>query len=212
MHDIGQTSLETETEFESELESEGGGELGESFLSDEQEIELASELLEVTDEQELEQFLSNLISTIGGAVGQFARSDTGRALGGVLKDAARQALPIVGRAVGQWASPTRGGDIGADLATQAGRALGLELEGLSAEDAEFEAARQFVRFATDAARNACLSQSYGPPEQAARTAAVQAAQVHAPGLVPRLQGRSGARWPRSGRWIRRGQTIVLIGA
>src|SRR3954447_26680973 len=91
MHDIGQTSLETETEFESELESEGGGELGESFLSDEQEIELASELLEVTDEQELEQFLSNLISTIGGAVGQFARSDTGRALGGVLKDAARQA-------------------------------------------------------------------------------------------------------------------------
>jgi hypothetical protein len=212
MHDIGQTSLETETEFEGDLEAEGGGEVGEGFLSDEQEMELTSELLEVTGEQELEQFLSNLISTVGSAVGQFARSDTGRALGGVLKDAARQALPIVGRAVGQWASPTRGGDIGADLATQAGRALGLELEGLSAEDAEFEAARQFVRFATEAARNACLGQSYGPPEQVARTAAVQAAQVHAPGLAPRLQGRSGSRWPRSGRWIRRGQTIVLIGA
>ena len=36
----------------------------------------------------------------------------------------------------------------------AGSALGLELEGLSQEDREFEAAKQFVRFASDAVKNA----------------------------------------------------------
>jgi hypothetical protein len=212
MHDIGQTSLETELESHGEMEEESEGFVGEGPLTEEQEVELASELLEVSHEQELEQFLSNLIRTVGGAVGQFARSDTGQALGGVLKDAARQALPIIGRAVGQWASPQHGGDIGGDLATQAGRVLGLELEGLSGEDAEFEVARQFVRFASEAARQACLAPPSTPPEQVAQTAAAQAAQVHAPGLLPRLRGRSGSLWPRSGRWMRRGRTIVLYGA
>jgi hypothetical protein len=211
MHDIGQTSLESELEFPSELEEETSGPAAEGPLSEEEEIELATELLEVTHEEELEQFLSNLIQTVGNAVGQFARSDTGQALSNVLKDAAHQALPIVGRAIGQWAAPG-GGDVGADLAAQAGRVLGLELEGLSAEEAEFEAARQFVRFASEAARQACLAAPSATPQRAAQTAAVQAAQVHAPGLVPRLQGRSGSLWPRSGRWVRRGRNIMLFGA
>ena len=205
MHDIGQTMLD-EAEFE-------GGEVGaEGPLTETQEFELANELLEVTNEQELEQFLDDVLRTVGGAVGQFVRSDTGQALGAILKDAARQALPIVGRAVGQWVSPQQGGDIGADLATRAGQVLGLELEGLSAEDAEFEAARQFVRFASDAARHACIAPPGAPGAPAALAAAEKAARVHAPGLLTRLQGRSGNLWPRSGRWVRRGRTIVLFGA
>jgi hypothetical protein len=205
MHDFGQTSLEA-AEFES------GGEIGaEGPLPETQELELASELLEVTNEEELEQFLGNLIRTVGGAVGQFARSDTGRALGGILKDAATQALPMVGRAIGQWASPQGGGDIGADLATQAGRVFGLELEGLSAEDRDLEVARQFVRFAGEAAKQACLAPPSAPPTQTAQAAADHAARLHAPGLASRLRGRSGQLWPRSGRWVRRGRTIVLFG-
>jgi hypothetical protein len=215
MHDIDRTQLESpgfETDFrESEEIAPELPETAESPLSEEQEVELASELLEVGSEQHLEQFLGDLVNKIGGAARQFASSDTGRALGGILKDAARQALPVVGSAVGQWVSPGRGGDIGADVAATAGRILGLELEGLSPEDKEFEIARQFARFAGAAARKACLAPPTIAPVAAARNAALAAARMYAPGLAPRLQGRSTLLWPRSGRWVRRGRTIVLFG-
>jgi len=227
MHDIDRTQLEHDidrTQLESEAyESEFGefGEFGEtqpeaqeeleSPVGESQEIELASEFLEISNEAELEQFLGNVFKTVGSAVGRFARSDTGSALGGVLKDAARQALPIVGGAVGRWISPQRGGAIGADLATQAGRIFGLELEGLSSEDREFEVARQFVRFASSAAKQAAAAPPAVLPAAAARSAAAAAARVYAPGLLPRLRGRSTRLWPRSGRWVRRASTIVLYG-
>jgi len=215
MHDIDRTQLESGA-FETDIHesAEMAPELfetAESPLNEEQEIELASELLEVAGDQHLEQFLGDLIGKVGGVVGQFARSDTGRALGGILKDAARQALPVVGRAVGQWVSPDQGGSVGADLAMRAGRVFGLELEGLSPEDKEFEVARQFIRFASAAASKACLTPQTAEPLSMARKAALAAARTYAPGLAPRLHGRSGLLWPRRGRWVRRGKTIVLFG-
>lgn len=236
MHDIDRTQLEHDidrTQLEAQgYETEVGeiGELGEigefgeasefgetqpeaseSPLSETQEIELATEFLEVSNEAELQQFLGDVFKTVASAAGRFVRSDTGRALGGVLKDAARQALPIVGSAVGKWISPTRGGPIGADAATLAGRIFGLELEGLSSEDREFEVARQFVRFASAAVRKATAAPPAAPAGAVAQTAAATAARTYAPGLLPRLRGRSTRLWPRSGRWIRRGRTIVLHG-
>jgi hypothetical protein len=239
MHDIGRTQLEFGGHGEFGELSEGNefgefgefGEVGEatefgefgetgefaemgedeSPLSEIQEIQLTSELLEVSSEDELEQFLGNLIGTVGNAIGRFARSDTGQALGGILKSAAKQALPVVGQAVGQWVSPGQGGDWGARAGRAAGDLLGLELEGLSQEDREFETARQFVRFASRASRQALLAPQGTDPRAAARAAAASAARVYAPGLVPRLRGRSGRLWPRSGRWMRQGRSIVLYG-
>jgi hypothetical protein len=217
-HDIDRTQLEAGAYGASEFgeaaeigeeETEAG--LSESPLTEAQEIELASEFLEASNEAELEHFLGNVFKTVGSAVGRFVRSDTGRALGGILKGAARQALPIVGGAVGQWISPRRGRAIGADIANQAGRLFGLELEGLSAEDREFEVARQFVRFAGTAAKQAAVVPPTLPPVAAAQRAAAAAARVYAPGLLRRLQGRSTRLWPHSGRWVRRGRTIVLFG-
>ena len=133
-------------------------------------MELASELLEVTSEQELEQFLSDVFSTIGQAAGNFLRSDTGQALGGILKDslgsAAKQALPVVGRAIGDAAGGY--GDLGAQAGSAAGSLLGLELEGLSAEDRDFEVARQLVRFAGSAAGQAAAAQQRVPPPRRPR--------------------------------------------
>jgi hypothetical protein len=125
----------------------GGGEQGERAGDELEEMELASQLLEVTNEQELEQFLGGLLGRVGALAGRVLRSDTGQALQGILRQAAGQALPMIGRGIGGWIAPGRGGDVGARLASQAGQFLGLELEGLSAEDREFETARQFVRFA-----------------------------------------------------------------
>jgi hypothetical protein len=178
-----------------------------------QEMELASELLEVASQHDLEQFLGDVFRAAGQAAGNFVRSDTGRALGGILKDslssAAKQALPVVGRAIGDTAGGY--GDLGARAGSAVGSLLGLELEGLSAEDREFEVARQLVRFAGSAAGQAAAAPPHAPSAAVARTAASRAAQVYAPGLLPRLHGRSTQSWPRGGRWVRRGRTIVLYG-
>ncbi len=185
----------------------------ESPLSEMQEMELASELLEVASQQDLEQFLGDVFQAAGQAVGNFVRSDTGRALGGILSDslrgAAQQALPVVGQAIGDMAGGS--GDLGARAGSAVGTLLGLELEGLSAEDREFEIARQLVRFAGSAAGQAAAAPARIPPSTVARKAASRAARVYAPGLLPRLQGRSTRLWPRGGRWVRRGRTIVLYG-
>jgi len=217
MHDIDRTQLEA-SEAELGTAPEAGefapvaseGESLESPLGELLEVELATELLEVGSEGELEQFLGGLMSKVGQAVGSFVRSDTGQALGGILKNAAKQALPVIGRGIGQMISSDRGGDIGASAGRLAGQALGLELEGLSQEDREFETARQLVRLAAAAVRRAALTRG-GHPMWVARRAFAGAARRYAPGLLQRLPGRSSAMWPRGGRWIRRGRMIVLYG-
>ena len=218
--------FETDTEYEpGEFEFEGAEEFQqESPLEEVEEMELAAELLEVSDEQELDQFLGKLIGKVAGAAkglagaaGGFLRSPAGKALGGLLKGAAKKALPIVGKAVGSYFGGSAGGAAGGKLATAAGRMFGLELEGLSGEDQEFEVARQFVRLASSATQKAAQSGSRTP--QAARGALASAARQHAPGLLSpsRLGGGGisstyGGGHARSGRWIRRGRKLIVLGA
>ncbi|MDH5727242.1 MAG: hypothetical protein OEY60_17420, partial [Nitrospira sp.] len=109
-----------------------------------------------------------------------------------------------------------GAKIGSGLAGMAGKALGLELEALSAEDREFEGAKQFVRFAGEAVKKAAAAPPTANPKAAANAAAAAAARKFAPGF---LTGAAGAAIPpsglgrgRSGRWIRRGNRIILFGA
>lgn len=199
-------------EFPEELEF-GGDARAESPFDEVEEMEMAAELLEITDEAELDQFLGNLIKKAGRVVGRVVKSPVGRALGGILKGAAKKALPVVGGALGTAIGGPAGGAIGGKLASTAGRIFGLEFEGLSPEDQEFEVARRFVRFAGTAAKNAALASPSTPPQTAAKAATVAAAQQHAPGLL-RAAGPSpmavskGSN--RSGRWIRRGRNIIVL--
>jgi hypothetical protein len=180
-------------------------------LSEADEMELSADLLEVSSEEELEQFLGSLIRRAGPAVGRFVSSPTGRALGGILKGAARQALPIIGRGLGGAAGAARG----AQFAQAAGKLFGLELEGLSPEDQEFEAARSFVRFGADAVRNAAQAPATAPSAAVAQAAATRAARRFAPGLA-RVVPAAAALRPRSalatrrGRWVRRGRNIIIV--
>lgn len=210
MHDLDRTRLELELDETEEYESAvlpAPGELDEMA-----ELEFAADLLGVRSEAELEEFLGSLFRRAVRGAKQFARSQTGRALGGILKNAARQALPVASRGFTRWAS----------------QRLGLELEGLSPEDREFEAARQFVRFAAAAAQRAAAQPAGGQPAQAARAAALEAARGHAPGLVPvfsggRANGRPSGhpqghaqghsqphRQQHAGRWVRQGRNIILL--
>jgi len=243
MHDIDRTTFETgygeyesneseygyESEDEGEFYGETHGEMygetygeiygearGESPFSEAEEMELAAELLGVSNEQELDQFIGKLIKKAGGAIGKFVKSPIGRQLGGIIKGAAKTALPMLGSAVGNMLLPGVGGMIGGKLASAAGGMLGLELEGLSQEDQEFEVARQLVRFGGATVSNAAGIPPTMPPQQVAQTAAATAAQQYAPGLLnPNAnapeQRRCRCNRKHSGRWIRRGNNITLIG-
>lgn len=235
MHDIDRTQLEYSPElsgYESrDLEfspQEWSGEsnagyqgeswetYGETVLNEVDETELAAELLEVTNEAELDRFLGNLLNRAARVVGTAIRSPLGQALGGVLKGVAKKALPLAGGALGGAIGGPLGAKIGSGLASAAGSALGLEGEALEQEDREFEGARQFVRLGADAIRQAAAASPGADPRATAQNAAIAAASRLAPGLV----GHAAAGLPtqpvagvrgRMGRWIRRGNRIVLYG-
>jgi len=219
MFESDEPELEYLSEEEMELEMEFEDEEGE-FVSEEEaeaededaETELAAELLTVSNEDELDHFLGKLIRRAGRAARGILRTPAGRNLKALLRKAARRVLPVAGRAVGSYLGGARGGDIGSRLAILGGRAFGLELEGLSPEDQEFEIARRYVRMARHAARHAARHRLSGTPSQTARSAFLSAARQHAPGLIRSTLGRaSSSRSHQSGRWVRRGRAIVLLG-
>jgi hypothetical protein len=229
MHDIDRIRLETQSEigmsevapFEAEQFEFGQAETsdfesGEVFGETEQ-MELASELLEVTSEAELDRFLGDLISRAGRAAGKVVGSSEGQAIGSILKGAANQVLPGIGSAVGSYFGGPAGAKFGSNVASAAGRAFGLELEGLSNEDRDFEVARRYVSFAGDAVKNLASARSSHDPRAAANAAAVTAAKTFAPGLLsprqaePDSQTSSSQSSGHSGRWMRRGNKIILYG-
>lgn len=231
MHDIDRTTFESDYgeyesdefeygyEGEGEFEGESGGEIyGESPFSEAEEMELAAELLSVSNEEELDQFLGKLFKRAGRAIGKFVKSPIGSQLSGIIKGAAKSALPMLAGGIGNILLPGVGGAIGGQVGSKAGAMLGLELEGLSQEDQEFEVARQIVRFGGASVSNAAEIAPTTPPQQAAQTAAVTAAQQYAPGLLNRNANAAGGQakgrcnHKRSGRWVRTGNNIVIIGA
>lgn len=181
-------------------------------FSESEEMELAAELLEVSNEQELEQFLGDFIKKAGRAIGGFVKGPVGQAIGGVLKSAAKVALPIAGGALGTFVGGPVGTAIGSSLGSMAGQALGLELEGLSQEDREFEAARQFVKFAGETVKNALEAPPHANPITIAEAAAAAAAREHAPGLLDdTFQSRGHRRHRHHGHWVRHGNKVILFG-
>ncbi|MGH4007661.1 MAG: hypothetical protein ACRDTH_05755 [Pseudonocardiaceae bacterium] len=182
------------------------------------EMELAAELLGVQTEAEWANWFGNLargaVGLARGAVGKardFAQSPTGRALGGIVKDVAGQALPAIGGGIGGGLGKAVGEGVGKAANMLIG--VGQELEGLSAEDREFEVARAVVRFADAATRQAAQAPPGAPPKAAALAAATAAAKRHAPGLVGNLvPGGIAQANSQSGRWERRGDRIVIFGA
>jgi len=201
------------TSFENEQFEFGQSEWGEVF-NESEVMELTAELLEITNEAELDRFLGDLIKRAGRAIGKVVKSPIGQAVGGVLKGVAKKALPIAGGALGAYFGGPLGAQIGSGLASAAGGALGLELETMNQEDREFEGGKQFVKFAADTVKNAASTSPSVDPRSAAQTAATTAAQKYAPNL---LGPGSGSVAPssvpgkgRSGRWMRKGRNIIIV--
>ncbi|HEX8601556.1 MAG TPA: hypothetical protein VF774_02850 [Pseudoduganella sp.] len=150
------------------------------------EMDFAARLLEARSADELAPVLADLVGPAADARQRALRLPVLR----VLHRAARMIFPLdASRAP-------------ADLKRKASSVFGLELEGLSPEDKEFEVARHFVRLAADAAHQALARAGTPGPGpggenaagnsagQAAQRALMQAARRSAPGLL-----RQGARGP-----------------
>jgi uncharacterized protein (DUF697 family) len=154
-----------------------------TVFSEDEELELASEFLEVSSERDLDHFIDELTGRASRAMNEELDEPVERDLGSIFKSIAKVVLPLAGGAVGFFAGGPPGAALGSGLASTVGHALGLELEGLSPEDSEFEVAKQFVRFAGAAVKNARDAGSTGDPLKQAREAANEAARLHAPGLM-----------------------------
>jgi hypothetical protein len=219
MHNIDRTQLETSDEFEADsFEFQEEAEFAAPF-DEIEETELASELMEIADEAELDQFLGKLIRRAGKAVGQAVRSPLGRAVGGYLKGALKSSLPNFGGVLGVIA-PALGGFTSA--AAPSGNGAGSVVDPAAADagmdepdrsesagDQEFEVARDLVRMAGTAVSNALQSPQVGGLQNLARSAVQAAANAHAPGLLGRSGAGVSAR--NSGRWYRRDGGIVVEG-
>lgn len=189
-------------------------------LADETEMALAAELLEVSGAAELESYLADLVAKVNprGAAG--LRTALGQAVLGLLKRAVRPMLPIRSSGAGgatQGAAP--------DLKTRAARIFGIEIEGMSPEDKEFEVARHVVRFAAGtvinamrpgfdgAGRNLGAAGGGGADAPALRAKAQAAlalgARHHAPGLLAQA-ARAPAQGSTQGRWQRQGDRIIVL--
>lgn len=196
-------------EFASEPSMELERESGAGVFDELQEMELAVRLLDVVNDAQLDRFLHDLVQEAETASGAGVSSSNAQALNQVLQTTVHQIWQRSGIDDGR---ASRGGPVGAEfgrrLSSMAGPLLGLELEGLSAEDREFEAARHFVRFAGESVRNVLTRERGTHAHDAAHHAVTEAAELFAPGLNVPLNHTP----PRRGRWIACDDRIILLEA
>ncbi len=134
MHDIDRTQLETWETWEAGYETdsyefEGWLTVRGSF-NEVEEMDLASELLEITSEEELDQFLGSLFKKVGLGVGSFVKGPIGRSLGGMLKGVAKKVFPMAGGAVGSFIPiPGVGTAVGTALGSAAANLFVWSLKG-----------------------------------------------------------------------------------
>jgi hypothetical protein len=134
-----------------------------SPFSDAEERKFASDLLEVTNEAELEQALGGLFKTASKGI-EPAGSKVNGPVEGLLKAVAKKALPSVKAAVGaSFGAPERDATAG-KLGSLVNQALRAKVAGMTAADPDlekcrrlFEKYRQFVRLAGKATRAAATA-------------------------------------------------------
>ena len=178
---------------------------------------LSAGLLEVADQAELKVFLTDLVASVAAT----GRSRIGAPLRQALVDAlhrvARPIVPIHSNGDSELRFGSNAASAAsADLNPRAAHLFGMELEGLSPEDKEYEVAQQFIRLAADTIGHAGAARSGRAPQAVAGAALQQAARRYAPGL---LQAAPPARsqtqiqtqtQTQTGRWRREGRRIVVF--
>jgi len=188
-----------------------------SPFSEVEESELANELLGLSSEQEMDQFLGKVFKRAWRGARGLSRSlgSVAGPLSGMLKGVAKKMLPMAAGAAGTFFGGPAGGALGSKLGSLVGNALESELSGMSSEDRDYEVAKTFVRVAGDADKQAVQAPPQANPVIAAKNAVVRASRRALPRIGRRrrpsnYQGQGHSR-RRTGRWVRRGNRIILFG-
>lgn len=95
------------------------------------------------------------------------RSPFARALNTIhtgIRGVTRKLLPVAGKVVGGFFGGPAGAALGGSVGSAASRVFELELEGLGAEDQEFEVARRIVRLGGESVKQAAVLPKRGSPE------------------------------------------------
>ncbi len=185
MHDIDTIRLETAApDYETAEPFEGDEPLNEA----DEEL-LAAELLGVSSEPELDQFLGKLMKKAARGLRSItpALKRIARPLAGTLKNVAKAALPTVGAALGSVV-PGAGTAVGSMLGGALSNALEPEFEVGDDEEYEFEKAKRVVRLAGHAVREGARTH----PAMNRKAAVVRAVRG---GLQRLRRGRGGASRP-----------------
>jgi hypothetical protein len=208
----GAPQAEFETgDYEYEMEAEGEVTDPEGSFNEITEMELASELLSISNERELDYFFDGLFKKAVGWGAKLLRSPSGKVLKKLLRKVLKKGLPVLGATAGTAIGGPLGAQVGGAVGDKASALFELELEGLSNEDKEFEIAKVFVRFAGNLAKEA-NDHMTGNAQQDARYALIEAAKRYAPGLIVNKNGFQNKRMQSSGSWYRRGNKIIIVGA
>ena len=200
----GEFDYDDEDEFEMEYEGE--------VFGDDEELELAEQLLSAGNDEELDFFFKKLVRRGLSRAKKFIR---GRGRGIVrrlsrrARGMARRFLPKVGRQL-MGAMSGKGGNYG-QIANIARQFFGFELETLPPEEQELEVARRVVRITKSAANNVASAAAKGiaPNDKVVKAAMKAAIKKHM------NRGRAGKKFRggrRSGKWVRKGRNIVVMGA
>jgi hypothetical protein len=206
MHDIDRTSYELSDEYgEFGPDTELPGGTFDRAFSEAELDELATDLLQVRDEAELDQFLGTLLGKAAKAFGRFVKSPAGQALKGILKDAVKAAVPVLG---GVATSMFPAGAIGTVL----GGAIKSELdwEGVPGDSQDIAAAKKLIAIAGRAAQEVESELPPDAPKEAVGEKVQDVAQQQGVATPPQdTPAPTGAL--TSGSWTRRGRTIVIEG-
>jgi hypothetical protein len=157
---------------------------GDASLSSYQEHELAGEALEIQAEEQLEEFLTNVLGGVAAGAGEPIRPAVARQLGGILKGVGAATLPG-GPGLVSLMDPGPGEVVGSKLGWIIDRLLEIDLQGMSREEAELERARRYVGIATTSARHAARAPRDVAPRRVVRSALAHALTEHVPDLLER---------------------------
>jgi hypothetical protein len=212
-------------EMEHMDEFEMQDEWGPSTYETDNELALAEELLSA-DEQEMDQFLGGLLKKGLSGIGRFFKSpriqQVTQGLVNRIRPIAQSVLPDYGGAIGAQLTQNLG-PFGEQCGDYIGRQLGYkgnnwignqfaqELQELAPEEQELEIAKRIIRTVKSTANNIAQEVKAGtPPSPALINNVLNKAVKKHLGAAPKKG--NGSRIAASGRWVRRGNRIVLLGA
>lgn len=158
-----------------------------------EEMELAMELMSVSNEAEMDQFIGKVFRKVWKGVRKVGAA-VAKPLGSALKGVAKAALPFVGGALGSFI-PIPG--VGTMIGKMAGKALASALEaeiagelaGAARDEQEFRMALRFVRLAGRAAERAARAMPGQGPDEVVRGAMEGALDTHLRTLPQPVIGR-----------------------